>query len=445
MSTSAIRSVSVAPEGSFANINPLTGAPTTAGLVYVGLECERASVLPFGEPVLQERENARAGPHSFPAEYETGKVAGALVTRLQGTIELSCVVRTLGDVSAPGAGDFVTYTTIPWVQLLESMFATDAIAGVGNLDDVIWGPVGPNSFTPTTPGRFDPGQLFNVNIGDRIEWSAVTEKAANITYSPAMSRPLDLVAPDVIRPARTFYAPEDLLTARGLSVAIDLDGDGWGYHAFGCRAESVKFELRGRMLLATFTMRAAHIQPKAVPAPTDPRVALGSVAHLVDCYVVYSSPAPVDGNAAPVGLTRTPVPVSAFEATFSQPLVARGTPENIVGVAEWEVGADPTYEMTMTVSVPDTVIENDLRDQVQRNWLVGFGPHGPVGFGAGFESGDGAAIMFPAGHMTTSPVLRNLGNGLVEQDIALSNGRYYGDLPAGAPPAHSSVRIGLSR
>ena len=455
MATSAIRTLSVAPEigvGGFANIDSLTGAPSTAGLTYVSLECERAALLPFGEPILQEREDARAGPHMYSPEYETGVVSGSRATRLQGTIEVSCVVRTLGDLTGAGVGDFTTYsgaTGIPWVNLLATMFAEDTAGGISNLADDVTAAVGLNIFTPTLDTNFGIGQMFAVNIDDRIEWSAVTDigvgpPPVDITHSPAMSRGLTAGPPiDSVRLARTYYAPDDLLTARGVSVALSMDGDGWGYNAFGCRAEAVKFELRGRMLMATFTLRCAQIEPKLVPVATDFRAALGSVAHLVDSYVVYSGAAPVDGNAAPVSLGRTTLPVSAFEATFTQPLVARGTPENIVGVAEWEVGGDPTYEMSMTVSTPDTVIETDLRDMVARNILVGFGPHGPA---AGITpSGDGAALFFPAARMTTSPVLRNLGNGLVEQDLVFGNGRWYGDATAGLAPAHSSVRIGLSR
>ncbi len=452
MSTTAIRTMSVATEGSFASIASATGAPSTAGLTFVGLECERASLQSFGEPVLQDRLDARAGPHMYSPEYETGLVSGTRATRLQGTLEVSMVVRTLGNVTtpAPGAGDFATYTGvagIPWVYLLNTMFAEDTTGGTGNLEDVIAAGVGLNEFTPALPASFGEGQLFAVNIDDRIEWSAVTDATtgANVIHSPACSRALTGPAADVVRLARTYYPPNDLVTARGASVALSMDGEGWGYNAFGCRAESAKFELRGRMLMATFTLRCAHIQPKTVPVAADFRTALGSVAHLVDSYVVYSSAAPADGNAAPVGLTRTTLPVSAFSATFTAPLVARGTPEDIVGVAEWEVGDDPSYEMSMTVSVPNTTIEADLRDMSARSVLVGFGPHGPVGSGAGNESGDGAAIYFPAARMTTSPVLRNLGSGIVEQDLTFGNGRWYGDLPAGLAPAHTSVRIGLSR
>ena len=220
-------------------------------------------------------------------------------------------------------------------------------------------------------------------------------------------------------------------------MSVQLDGDGFQWFGFGGRAESMKLSLRGRMVMATFTLRFAHIEPGSSPAPTDFRAALGSVGHLLDSYVVYSmTVAPVDGNAAPVQLARSTLSVEEFEFTATQPLVARGTPENLVGVAEWEVGADPSYEMTMTVSAPDSTIENDLVDMNARSMLVGFGPHG---------TGEGACVYMPAARMTVSPFKRDLGNGIVRQQLSFVNGRWWGDDQAAAAPASSSVRIGLSR
>ncbi len=444
MSTTAIRTCELALEtgvAGFANISTTTGAPTTAGLTYVGLECERASLTTFGEPVLQDRLDARAGPHWFAPEYDTAVVSGARATRLQGTVELTMVLRTLGDASAvlPGSGDFDTYTGptgIPWVNILNSMWAADTINGTGNLKDAVLGPaVSANEWIAGAPLQYAPGQLVSLPIDDRIEWTSVTDVAAgNVIASPAMSRSLALG--DIVNMGRTFYPPNDLTTAVGPSFALRLNGAGWEWLAFGCRAEVMKIARRGRMMTVSFTIRCAHIEPGTGSNEADFRAALGSVAHQTDSYTVISAlTAPVDGNAAPVQLPRSTVPVDEFEFTATQPLVARGTTENLVGVAEWEVGNDPTYEMSMTASVPSSALDFDLVDMNKRSILVGFGPHG---------IGEGACIYMPAAVMTSSPQTRDLGNGIVRQKLTFRNGRWYGD-GTGFAPAHSSVRIGLSR
>lgn len=446
MSTTAIRTVEIAPELTFANIDAATGAPTTVGLTYVQTECERASLTPFGEPILQERLDARAGPHAFAPEYDTSVVSGSRVSRLQGTIELTMVMRTLGDLAGAGAGDFTTYTGangIPWVNILNSMWAVDTggVAPTGNESDAVVAAVSTTEWQPTAIGAFAVGTLVSMPMSDRIEWSGVTDTQAGppakVIVSPAFSRnPNFAINADVVNVARTFFPPNDLTTGVGSSFAMRLNGAGWEWLAFGCRAEVMKIARRGRMMTVSFTIRCAHIEPGSGSNLADFRAALGSVAHQSDCYTVYSTTtAPVDGNAAPVELARSTIPVDEFEFTATQPLVARGTTENLVGISEWEVGDDPTYEMSMTASVPDSAIESDLIDMNKRSILVGFGPHG---------TGEGACIYMPAAVMTTSPQLRDLGNGIVRQKLTFRNGRWYGD-GTGTEAAHTSVRLGLSR
>jgi hypothetical protein len=444
VSTTAIRTVEVALESGgtgFANIDVLTGAPSTTGLTYVQMECERASLTPFGEPILQERMDARAGPHTFAPEYDTAVVSGSRASRLQGTVELTMVLRTLGDTSIPAAGLFDVYTGatgIPWVNILNTMWAADTNSGTGNLSDAVafGGAVSVNEWQPTIFGAFATGNLVALPIDDRIEWSAVTDVPANVIVSPAFSRGPTDVSGDILRPARTFYPPNDLSTALGSSLSLKIDGADWQWLAFGCRAEVMKIARRGRMMTVSFTIRCAHIEPSSGSDLADFRTAEGSVAHQSDCYTVLgSTTSPTDGNSAPVQIGRSTIPVDEFEFTATQPLVARGTTEGLVGVSEWEVGDDPTYEMSMTASVPDNGISLDMVDMNARSVLVGFGPHG---------TGEGAAIYMPAAVMTTSPQVRDLGNGIVRQKLTYKNARWYGD-STGIETAHTSVRLGLSR
>jgi hypothetical protein len=302
---------------------------------------------------------------------------------------------------------------------------------------LVGGPaVTPTEFTPGFGGSYQIGNLFNCPIDDRIEWSAVTDIPGTVICSPAFSRALTNATPDTTNLGRTFYPPNDLTTAVGSSVSLRLNGVGWEWLAFGCRAEAMKIARRGRMMTVSFTIRCAHIEPGLGSNAADFRTALGSVAHQTDCYTVYSSTlAPVNGDAAPVQLPRATIPVDEFEFTATQPLVARGTTSTLVGISEWEVGDDPTYEMSMTASVPDSAVESDLLNMNRRSWMVGFGPHG---------TGEGAAIYMPAGVMTTSPQLRDLGNGIVRQKLTIKNGKWWGD-STGIEATGSSVRLGLSR
>jgi hypothetical protein len=228
--------------------------------------------------------------------------------------------------------------------------------------------------------------------------------------------------------------PNDLETARGASLAARITGVGWCYLAFGIRAESMRLSLNGRLLLATFTLRCAHIEP-ATSSPVDDRTALGACSHMVDAYAVYSGAAPVNGNGAGATLARSTLALDEFEATLNIPLVGSGSTDGVLEVGEWEAGADPSFTMSITVSNPDTTIEADLRDAVRRSWLIGFGPNG---------AGNGAALMFPAGYMTSDPTLRDLGNGRVRQMVNLEAGRWWGDNSTSAP-AGTPVRFGMSR
>ena len=47
------RSLSIAPESSFGSLDSTTGLPSTSGLTFVSIPCEREPIVIYGEPVAK--------------------------------------------------------------------------------------------------------------------------------------------------------------------------------------------------------------------------------------------------------------------------------------------------------------------------------------------------------------------------------------------------------
>ena len=60
------RSLSIAPESSFGSLAAATGLPSTSGLTFVSIPCERDPIVIYGEPVASERNDARDGSYGLP-------------------------------------------------------------------------------------------------------------------------------------------------------------------------------------------------------------------------------------------------------------------------------------------------------------------------------------------------------------------------------------------
>ena len=59
------RSLSIAVESSFGSLDS-NGLPSTSGLTYISIPCERDPIVIYGEPIASERNDARDGSYGLP-------------------------------------------------------------------------------------------------------------------------------------------------------------------------------------------------------------------------------------------------------------------------------------------------------------------------------------------------------------------------------------------
>ena len=77
------RSISVASETTFGSLNATTNLPSTSGLTFISIPCERDPIIIYGEPVASERNDARDGSY-VPPEPDTVFSGGNRVRRRTG-------------------------------------------------------------------------------------------------------------------------------------------------------------------------------------------------------------------------------------------------------------------------------------------------------------------------------------------------------------------------
>ena len=82
------RSISVAPESSFGSLNATTNLPSTSGLTFISIPCERDPIIIYGEPVASERNDARDGSYGLPPEPDTVYSSGSRVRRRTGQVQI---------------------------------------------------------------------------------------------------------------------------------------------------------------------------------------------------------------------------------------------------------------------------------------------------------------------------------------------------------------------
>ena len=81
------RSLSIAVEsGGFGSLDVSTGLPSSSGLTYISIPCERDPIVIAGEPIVSERNDARDGSYFVPSEPDTVYSGGNRVRRRTGSI-----------------------------------------------------------------------------------------------------------------------------------------------------------------------------------------------------------------------------------------------------------------------------------------------------------------------------------------------------------------------
>ena len=103
------RSLSVAIESTFGSLNPLTGLPSTSGLAYISIPCERDPIVIYGDVVASERTDARDGAFGVPAEPDTVWASGSRVRRRTGSIECRVDLTTIGTAANTYDANYLGY------------------------------------------------------------------------------------------------------------------------------------------------------------------------------------------------------------------------------------------------------------------------------------------------------------------------------------------------
>ena len=424
------RSLSVAVESSFGSLSSSTGAPSATGLNFISIPCERDPIVVPGEPPVSERTEARDGPHGLPPELDTTYIAGTKQQRRTGTVTVRCDFTTLGT----GAN----YAGTALGRLLSAGFST-TIPGAES--DAVSAAVSDNRYTPTTLANYKLGGLIGLEINGRAEYAHVTSENAsgtgNIGYSPAFSRAL--TTSDTVRLCQTWY------TAKGTnsgsvanSLAFRVDGVGVLSYAFGCKLESLSISVDGGRLMGDFVFQAAHIEDDHASAtgPVEPVTTDGATPHFRSCYVLLSDAASTSrtdisgDNGDEHG--RIALSVSEFSATITNTLTPIGQSSSLIGMSDMEV-SDQTVEVSLTVDTPNTTINNDFRDAVVRDLLVGTGPVG---------DGQGMALNVPGAYLTVDPQIRVIDGEIVQQSLTYAASRFGGDAGTG-DAGGTPLRIGL--
>ena len=428
MASQHIISVEVVQESSFGSIDSSTGRPSASAYaaLWKGVEMTRDGLVYHGEPILDMRDNeTRSGPHLNPPEPATmyNCATGDAYQHRTGEITLNLKLRAVGDATA-----YTAPREMPWVQILESGME---LANATGTTDAVTATVDANNFTPTTLGDYDVGNLIAVSIDGRLEFSTVTAVSANITHSPAFSR--SLAPGDTVRMCDTLVTANDLTV--GSSVALRMTTTEGQELAFGCRMSAVTFSVENSQLTAEVTLQSAHVEDAHsgpyVPADTD--FSDGHLPHLLGSYAIYSD-AITSADAAPFEKSRTVLPVKrdSFTMTITNTLAEKGYSGSLLSTSDFEV-ADSVSSAEVMIQTPDTNLDDDLWDQVERSYMFGFAPCGV---------GEGLGIFIGAGHNVIDVSKRAFEDDIIQQSLSLRPGDYNGDDDS-VTACNCDVKIGM--
>ena len=425
------RSLSIAVESSFGSLAASTGLPSSSGLTFISIPCERDPIVIPGEAIVSERNDARDGSYNVPSEPDTVYSSGSRVRRRTGQVVCRVDLTTIGSAASDYSANYLGYllgagfkTKVPSVQS-DTVTAVDA-----------------NTYTPTSaPAIADIGTLISSTINGRAEYSAMTDNAdasSDVTISPALSSS----SYTAIRGLQTWYTPSRTSTGDyESSVAFRIDGVNFRSEAFGCVLESLNITLDNGRLMGEFTFQAAYITDdhSSATGPVEPTYNSGSAPLFRGAYVVVSSTAPSSLTNATSGdkLGRTALDCEDFSLTYTNTLTPMGHSNSILAMSNMEI-SDVQVELSLTLSTVNTTIADDFFNRTVRQVLVGTGPQG---------EGQGCAIMLPAAMLTSDPSVYDVsGNDIVRQQLNYVQSRYAGDFSTTAYEANagnSPFRLGL--
>lgn len=424
------RSLSIAPEGStFGSLDSTTGLPSTSGLTFISIPCERDPIVIYGEPIASERNDARDGSYGLPPEPDTVFSSGSRVRRRTGQVNLRLDLTSIGDTADNYDTNYLGYLLGAGFQTAKHTITSDNPSLVNSN----------NLFTPTaTNTDYSIGALLGCNIAGRAEYTAVTDndEALNIAISPALS---NLQTSTTLRALQTWYPGSRDQTGNKVdSVAFQVQGVDFLTNCFGCVLETVSISLDNGRVMADLTYQSACIQDDhgSAVAPVEPTYNAGSPPFFRGSYVVVSSSSPTSlTNASGTGdqLARTALDCEDFTLTITNTLTPLGHSNSILAMSEMEI-SDVDVELTLTLSSPSTTLNSDYFNRKVRQVLVGTGP---------VDDGKGCAFMIPAAYLTNDPSQYDVsGNDIVRQTLTYKQSRFGGDLSeTGA--GNSPVRIGL--
>jgi len=425
------RSISVATESSFGSL--VDGLPSYSGLTYTSVPCERDPIIIYGDVVVSERNDARDGTYSLPPEPDTVWSGGSRVRRRTGTVEIRLDLTTVGS-------SVNNYSSNYLGELLGAGFLTQA--GLTH-SDAVTSVVDVNNFTPTTTStNYVTGSIIGADLGGRAEYSSVTDNnvSGDISVSPAFSS--SFTGTPTMRLLQTWYCPtRDNLGTTQHSLSFRVDGVDFRSYAYGCRLESMTLSLDNGRVMADLVYQAAIIQDDHGNAvgPVEPSYNSGAPCFFRGSYVVISDAAPT--SLTDVGLTgdtlgRIALDVEDFTLTITNTLTPIGHSNSILAMRDMEV-SDVDVELSLTVTTPNTTINNDFFNRQLRQVLVGFGP---------IAAGQGGAFMIPAAYLTNDPSKYDpSGNDIVRQPLTYKMSRFGGDVADTGDIYNSPFRLALGK
>jgi hypothetical protein len=423
------RSISVATESTFGSIDASSGLPANGALSFISLPCEKDPIVIYGDIVINERSEARDGPHGLPPEPDTVYSAGSRVQRRTGQVQITMDFTTVGSAAN-------TYASTGLGMLLNAGFLTslplftsaDTVTG----DDV-------NFFTPTTTNtNYKIGGLVGSIIAGRCEYAGITSNnrggAGKIGVSPAFSD-----EPSSIYPMQTWYTPTSTSSGQVTSsLCFRIDGVNFRTYAYGCKLVSLNISVTNGRLLGQFTFQSALIQDDHANAsgPIEPVVLSGATQHFRNAYAIVSSPVTYSRTNV-VGTTgeeldRIALDAEGFTFNIVNTLTPKGFSNNILTMSDMEV-TNLDVECSLTLSSVKTDLIDDFKDRVVRQVLIGTGPIG---------NGQGMALLIPAGYLTVDPNKYDVSGEIVKQTLTYKQTRFGGDVGT-TQPANTPIRLAL--
>jgi len=425
------RSISVATESSFGSL--VDGLPSYSGLTYTSVPCERDPIIVYGDVVVSERNDARDGTYSLPPEPDTVWSGGSRVRRRTGTVEIRLDLTTVGS-------SVNNYNSNYLGELLGAGFLTQA--GLTH-SDAVTSVVDLNNFTPTTTStNYVTGSIIGADLGGRAEYSSVTDNnvSGDVSVSPAFSS--SFTGTPTMRLLQTWYCPtRDNLGTTQHSLSFRVDGVDFRSYAYGCRLESMTLSLDNGRVMADLVYQAAIIQDDHGNAvgPIEPSYNSGAPCFFRGSYVVISDAAPTsltDVGSTGDTLGRIALDVEDFTLTITNTLTPIGHSNSILAMRDMEV-SDVDVELSLTVTTPNTTINNDFFNRQLRQVLVGFGP---------IAAGQGGAFMLPAAYLANDPSKYDpSGNDIVRQPLTYKMSRFGGDVADVFDVYNSPFRLALGK